>query len=112
MKVRIFDNPLTPDARQALLRDADRGLRVAIDVQLALVAAGGEYHHDCEIALLAAGSDQGDIWGATWHPSTGTIDYVSVINLRPRLGMNTMEIQDESLRARIGRIVRLFLEAE
>jgi hypothetical protein len=80
-------------------------------VELLLVAAGGEYHKDCEDVLLAAGSQQDHIWGATWRRTTKTVEFVSVINIRPHQSNWKMELQDEVLRARIERVVRAYMEA-
>ena len=88
-----------------------RPYRLAVDVELSLVAAGGEYHKDCEDALLAVRSQQDHVWGATWIRTTKAVEFVSVINIGPRSGTWTMELQDELLRARIERAVRKYMEA-
>jgi hypothetical protein len=81
-------------------------VKVAVDIARALVAGGGEYHADCEEVLLADGSSQRDIWGADWYPDSGRVEYNALINIRPSEGNRSIEIQDESIRARVGTIVR------
>jgi hypothetical protein len=109
--IYLLDKPPTENQIEHLRTQSVSEIRLAVDVELALVAAGGEYHKDCEDVLLAAGSQQDHIWGATWVRTTRTVEFVSVINIRSRFAMWTMEIKDEVLRARIERVVREYLEA-
>lgn len=110
MTIILLDGPASATQLERLRNVSAERLRLAVDVRLELVAAGGENHADCEFVLLEAGSSQDHVWGSTWIRSTCDLEYVSVINLRPRFGMRTMEIQDELLRTCIDRIVRAFLE--
>jgi hypothetical protein len=109
--VYLLDAPATEAQIEGLRSQASSEVRLAVDVELALVAAGGEYHQDCEDVLLTAGSNQDDIWGATWIRATKAVEFVSVINIRPRYAAWTMELRDEVLRARTERVVRAYLEA-
>lgn len=56
--------------------------------------------------LLSDGSEQDDLWGANWYPSTQTIEFESLINIRPRLGNRSMVIKDENLRKQVDEITR------
>jgi hypothetical protein len=38
-------------------------IKLAVDVERNILAGGGEYHADCEEALLEDGSRQEDVWG-------------------------------------------------
>jgi hypothetical protein len=69
-----------------------------------------ELHADCEALLLADGSQQEDVWGADWVPSTQQVTYEALINLRPRQDNLSMEILDPSIRQRVVEIVRRILE--
>lgn len=55
--------------------------------------------------LLKSGSEQANIWGADWLPSTQALRFESLINIRPRAGNRSMEIQDPKIRARMAQIV-------
>ncbi|MGC8787503.1 MAG: DUF5674 family protein [Anaerolineae bacterium] len=68
-------------------------------------------HADCEAALLDDGSQQEDIWGADWIPSTKEIRYEALINIRPTQNNCAMEILDPSIRAQVSEIVRYLLGA-
>ena len=86
-------------------------IKLAVDVERAIVAGGGELHADCEQALLEDGSHQEDVWGADWDPS-GEIRFGSLINIRPRQGNRSLELQSPELRQRVERIVRHIFEGE
>jgi hypothetical protein len=84
-------------------------IKLAVDVEQGWVAGGGELHADCEAALLDAGSRQEDVWGADWDPS-GEVRYESLINIRPRQGNRSLEIQSPELRLKVEKIVRSVFE--
>lgn len=70
---------------------------------------GGEFHADCESALVETGSLREDIWGADWMPDEATVRCAALINSRPRLNPS-MEIQDPAIRQRVERVVRQLLQ--
>ncbi len=84
-------------------------IKLAVDIERALLAGGGEYHADCEAVLLENGSKQVDIWGADWYPLTQEVGYESLINIRPRQNNRSMEIQDPVIRERVAQIVQQLL---
>ena len=81
-------------------------IKLAIDVRNRNVAGGGEMHADCEAVLLNQGSDQDDVWSADWYPAAEQVGFESFINIRPRLGNRTLEIQDPARRDLVEEIVR------
>ena len=83
-------------------------IKLAVDINRRVIAAGGEMHFDCEQALLADGSKQKDIWGAGFMPTEQKITYDSLINIRPRQN-RSMEILDPEIKAKVTEIVREFL---
>lgn len=79
-------------------------VKYVVDIQRRILAVGGAMHADAEARLLEIGSSQQDIWGANYYPgrgAAGCIEYVSLINIRPRAGNRSMEIQDAALRERV-----------
>ena len=85
-------------------------IKLAVDVQRDILAGGGALHADCEAVLLDDGSQQKDIWGADWIPTTGQLRYEALINIRPRQNNPAMEILDSSIRDRVEKIVQRLLE--
>jgi hypothetical protein len=112
MKISIIRNRATQEQIREMLEELDTYIKLAIDVERNVLAGGGEYHADCEEVLLEDGSRQEDIWGADWYPGSKTVEFVALINIRPRQGNRGMEIEDPKLRAKIEAIVRRFLEVE
>jgi hypothetical protein len=58
---------------------------------------------------LEDGSEQTHVWGADWYPLKQDAGYESLINIRPRVGNRSMEIQDAAIREQIHRIVQNLL---
>ena len=85
-------------------------IKLAVDVKQEILAGGGELHADCEQSLLDHGSQQENIWGADWYPELKRVGFESLINIRPGQQNRSMEIQDQSLRESVERIVRKLLE--
>lgn len=81
-------------------------VKVAVDVEQRVIAAGCELHIDCMEELLTSGSLPRDIWGANVYPQDKTIDFVSLINIRPAQGNRSMEIEDPVLKKRVEDVIR------
>jgi hypothetical protein len=84
-------------------------IKLAVDIRQGILAGGGALHADCEAVLLEEGSQQEDIWGADWIPSTQQILYEALINIRPKQNNPSMKIYDPSIRNRIAEIVQSIL---
>ena len=112
MKIKIIRRGATEKDLQEMLEELETYLKLAVDVERGILAGGGEYHADCEEVLLEDGSRQEDIWGADWYPRSRTVQFVALINIRPRQGNRGMEIEDPNLREKIETIVRRLLEAK
>jgi Protein of unknown function (DUF5674) len=83
-------------------------IKTVVDIRRQILAGGGEMHSDCEIVLMDEGSQQGDIWGASWNPISQEIFYESMVNLRPRQN-RSMEILDPSVREQVKQIIHRLL---
>ena len=81
-------------------------VKVVVDVERRILAAGCELHIDCADELVEDGSAARDLWGANVYPEKGVIQFVSLINIRPRDGNRSMEIQLPDIRARVEEIIR------
>lgn len=108
----VLHEPATSE-QIAQMAEEYYGLRIklAVDVNRGIVAGGGALHYDCEQALLREGSQQRNVWGADWFPTTKTVEYDSLINLRPGQGNRSTHIQNLDLRDQIETIVRRLMEA-
>jgi hypothetical protein len=84
-------------------------IKLAIDIELGILAGGGELHADCEARLLEEGSRQENIWGASLNPLTQELFYESLINIRPRQNNRSMEILDPGIRDQVARFTKALL---
>jgi len=112
MKIHIIRQRASEKEIREMLEELKTYIKLAVDVEQGILAGGGEYHADCEEVLLEDGSRQEDIWGADWYPESKTVDFVALINIRPRQDNRGMEIKDPKLRSKIETIVRQLLEVE
>lgn len=84
-------------------------IKLVADIEKEILALGCELHVDCADKLLEAGSSYQNLWGADIYPRTKTIDFVSLINLRPAQSNRSMEIQDPEIRTRVKAIIEKLL---
>jgi Protein of unknown function (DUF5674) len=83
-------------------------VKVVVDVRRARAAVGGELHADGEQLLLEDGSTQSDLWGANYYPGRGPegcLEFTALINIRPSLGNDGMELRDPELRRLVADVV-------
>jgi len=70
---------------------------------------GGDLHADEEALLLQSGSEQKDLWGINIYPDENkgySIEFDSIINLRPSLGNLSRGVEKKETREKIEKIVR------
>lgn len=79
-------------------------VKYVVDVERGVAAVGGELHVDASDLLLDDGSRQEHLWGANYYPGRGpedSIEFTSLINIRPSQGNRSMVIEDEAIRRRV-----------
>ena len=109
MPIHLITEKAAPEQMREMLVVLGSYIKLAVDVERSVLAGGGELHADCESVLLEDGSEQDNVWGADWFPHTRETTFESMINYRPRLGFDSMELQDEILRFRIKEITETLL---
>ena len=109
--VLILKKRATPEQVAEMLQAFETYVKLAVDVERELVAGGGDLHHDCEQALLDDGSRQENVWGADWDP-TGEVRFESLVNIRPKQGNPSLELQSPQLRAQVECLVCKVFEGD
>ena len=99
--IHIVRSKATPQQLKDMLEALETYIKLAVDIRRGVVAGGGILHADCEAELLNDGSQQGDIWGADWFPKSQKVQFEALINIRPRQGNQSMEIQDSGIRSEV-----------
>ena len=109
----ILDKPIT---REELVRLAENiygdMIKGVVDVDQELLALDAELHSDLEGLLLKEGSQQETLWGINLYPEADDEDFLefdSLINIRPRQGNRSRDVENEEIRERIRSIVNKYM---
>ena len=109
MPIHIIRTRTTKEQLKEMLETLETYVKLAVDIERGILAGGGAMHADCEFVLLEDESQQHDIWGADWNPTTQEVTFESLINIRPRQNNRSLELQDPVLRAQVEKITRNLL---
>jgi len=109
MKIHLIKNKATPKQIEEMLETLEDYIKVAVDIRKEILAGGGGLHADCEAVLLEKGSQQVDIWGADWIPSSQELRYEAMLNIQPRRKNPSMQILDPKIRKKVAEIIRSLL---
>lgn len=109
MKIMVVKNKITLDEVKKLAEESYGDMVKALaDIGQGILAIGGEMHADAEQLLLEQGSRQDDLWGFNIFPALEgeqMLEYVSFINIRPRLGNRSQEIASAAIKEKIKSLV-------
>lgn len=108
--MRILNEVTDRDALNDLIGEYfDDMIKGVVDVERELLAVNAELHADLEAMLLEDGSKQEDLWGINLYPEMDDIDdfleFDSLINIRPRQGNRSWDVEDEKIREKIRNVV-------
>lgn len=106
--IHILQEPATSAQITEMLQANRFYIKTAVDIRRQILAGGGEMHSDCEAVLLNDGSQQEDVWGASWNPLSKEVFYESMINLRPRQN-RAMQILSPITREQVKQIIHRLL---
>ncbi len=107
--IHIVRTRATQQQMSEMLQTLGTYVKLAVDIQRRLLAGGGAMHADCEAALLEDGSQQQDVWGADWNPTTQQVTFESLINIRPRQNNPAMDILDPVIQQQVAHITQELL---
>ena len=88
----------------------DSYIKTVIDVKRKVCSAGCDRHFESEEILLREGSNQSDVWGGGIDLETKVIDFNSFINIRPKDGNTSNEIQADRIRERFEELTKCFFK--
>lgn len=107
--IHIIRTHATKQHIEDMLKTLEVYIKLAVDIRRGVLAGGGELHADCGSVLLNDGSQQEDIWGADWNPTTQEVTYEALINIRPRQNNRSMLILDPDIREKVAQITQQLL---
>ncbi len=105
MAVVVVDKIITPEQVVLASEEYDEYVKVVVDIEKGILAAGGEWHADAERVLLERGSKQEFLWGGGVNLVRKKIDFVSLINMRPRVS-SSQEVMDQTVRDKMEIVIR------
>ncbi len=109
MEIRIVKNTINKQELRNLAEHTfDNLIKAVVDVELKIMALGGELHADEEALLLEQGSKQENLWGINLYPfqeGEQWIEFDSVINIRPRQNNRSRGVEDPAMREKIIHVV-------
>jgi len=73
-------------------------VKLVVDVEKEIVAAGGQLHSDGERLLLDRECRQEDLWGGGLDLVSSQFDCLALINIRPQQNNPSQEILDPKVR--------------
>ena len=88
-------------------------IKAVVDINKTIVGIDANMHADIEQLLLQNGSAQEDLWGINLYPEDEEDDFIefdSMINIRPRQGNRSRDVEDESTRAKIKETVSKWIK--
>src|SRR3989338_6498373 len=100
--------PYSKKEIEKLREQFDIYIKTVIDVKKKICSAGCDRHFESEKILLDNGSKQEDLWGGGFDLETKTIDCNSMINIRPRQGNTSNEIQNAKIRKDFEKLTKYF----
>ncbi len=103
-------NPYTLEEIEKLKEVFDIYIKTVIDIDRKVCSAGMDRHFQGEEILLEEGSKQSDIWGGGVDLETKTIDFNSMINIRPNNDNTSNEIQDPKIRQEYEELTKYFFQ--
>jgi len=114
MDIAIIKEKISFQQLEKIAKDTyGQMVKGVVDVELGIMALGGELHADAETILLQNGSAQGNLWGFNIHlnkSDSEKIEYTSFINIRPNQDNRSLEVQSSELRAKIRKIIDSLIE--
>lgn len=110
MEIKIIKNSISlPEVKKLAEESYGEMVKAVADIGQGILAIGGEMHADAEQLLLDGGSLQDDLWGFNIYPDESGdkfLEYVSFINIRPKLGNRSQEISSPEVRNKIRELVK------
>jgi len=114
MPLRIVEQVITKTELKDLAKERFGDMvKAVVDLELNIMAIGGELHSDEEALLLEGGSKQENLWGVNFYPDvTGEewIEFDSMINIRPSQNNRSRGVEDAETRKKIIALVNKLVQ--
>lgn len=108
--MEYINKKLTKEEIQVLQNKYFPYTKITVDISSNHLVIGCELHADGELILIENGADTDNIWGGGINFETKNFDTTAVLNLRPRLGNDSMELLDPTRRENFFKVVKYIFE--
>jgi hypothetical protein len=88
------EKPFSKKELEQISEEFEDYVKTVIDIEKRICSAGANRHFENEEILLKQGSEQKNLRGGGIDLRTKTVDFNSMINIRPRDNSTSNEIQD------------------
>lgn len=105
MTIILRDKKATQEQLDKMCHEFGSYIKVVVDVEKGILAGGGAMHYDEEQLLLEYECEQKNLWGGGIDFTTRTVDYNSMINVRPKEGNPSRDILAGEIREKFKIIV-------
>ncbi|KKS90899.1 MAG: hypothetical protein UV66_C0001G0256 [Candidatus Woesebacteria bacterium GW2011_GWA1_43_12] len=105
-----MDKVLSKTEIENIKKEFGNYVKITADLENKKIIVGCELHADGEKILLEKGGKQDNIWGGGLNLEDKIIDTTAVLNIRSRLGNDSMEILDSTRREKFVSIVKEYFE--
>lgn len=106
----LISSKADKETLQKVAQDLHGYIKIVVDIEREILAAGGLKHVDGEQFLLKNGSRQENLWGGGLDLETNEVDFDSMINIRPSAGNNSREVLSKEVRDKMEKIIRNLLK--
>lgn len=108
--MKFVDKPLSKKEVEDIKKEFGSYVKVTTDIENEWIMVGCELHADAEGAFFEKGSKRDNIWGGGINLVDKIIDTTAVLNIRPRMNNDSMELLDPVRREKYVKIVRNLFE--
>ena len=112
--IKIIQDEITlSDLKENAKKMFGNLVKAVVDTEKGIMAVFGELHSDEEAVLIDEGSKQQDLWGVNIYPDLkgkDSIEFDSMINLRPSQDNMTRGVDDPKIQKKIIAIVKKLIK--
>jgi hypothetical protein len=108
----IFRDKATKEQIEEVTKMYPGYTKVVVDVGRGMLAAGGEYHVDCEEELLKNGSTQENLWGGGFRFDSKEVDFIGLTNYKPNINQFSYEVSLPEIREKMAEVIRRVFDNE
>lgn len=83
-------------------------VKAIVDIELCVMAIGGELHADEEVVLSEQGSRRENTWGINLYPDKSEAEWIefdSMVNIKPQFNNKSRKVENENTQTKIREIV-------